>query len=77
MVKRNGNNRRKSRQATGEMGRPKGRTATENTTLRLEPELKQEVVRVSKEEDRSVSSTLRLLIREALAVRKKRSEKRR
>ena len=71
MGKYTGKSRGKNPGGKNGLGRPKGRTATENTTLRLEPDLKQEVVRISKEEDRSLSSTLRLLIREAIKARQK------
>ena len=58
------------------VGRPKGRTTTENTTLRLDPAMKAQVAAAAKEEDRSISSMLRQMIKEALAAREKRKSKR-
>ncbi len=40
-----------------------------NVTLRLVPELKDALVRVAAEEDRSVAQVIRVLLREALAAR--------
>ena len=55
------------------LGRPKGRVepATEMTTLRLEPEVKAEVTRIAREDERTISATLRVLIKEAIAARSK------
>jgi len=74
MVQRKGvRGRRNARGKNNLTARPKGISPTVNVTMRMEVPLKQEIERIAREEHRSLSNALLMLLYEALEGRQKRA----